>query len=944
MPVLEEQPIPLRFARLGGDVDPKSGAKGQCELLENTQSLRLEDGGVEIEKRPGTPSLSTSIFGGGNISTGAKIAALGLELVATDGLLLYSWSPLLAAWVKKGKVTSVAAQIDKIASNLSGGSNTDVAVANGLACITTRNGVYYVQELATGQVVAQGFFGSESRMRVVAVGNDFYIFSVSVANLKVRKITGATPASISAASVVSAAAGSVYDVCVDVGNARMVVAFRDTTLNQTTICIWTTAMALGTSVTYVTRNPDTGVGFLTHDFSDGNGYVAIGTSATGVRVLTFGRSSMTVTVDTLVDGAVVTATLLTGYFSTVRNVFYQVPGASSPLNKVNGWTLASGTFTVAGSRGLGSRAFKIATKWYIATIFASAVQGHLYLLELDQDAAGANGCVSLAGYLVAGNNGGQPALGVMTSVPALSSTKVLLTGTTLDAGATSIAAITLTWGDTLLGAPVAHNGVLAIPGACGKIYDGNAVYEQGFLLWPEAPTATAGAGGSLTLLATYEYLVTWECLDDTGRLWRSSAGFITTTTLTGANNKYTVDVPQLRITERTTVFNIATPVQVTVKLWRTAGKDTHHLVSSAVNDPSSDTVAFVDTLADTTVAANEQLYTDDNELENITPPAVLAYGEHRARLAALSGDGAAWVSKEVQDGLAVGFSSDIRIPFDPAGGPFTGLLPLDQTLVVGQRAALWGITGEGPNLDGSNPYPYPVPLPGAPGLLGPRSFVVTPDGAIVKTAKGVFMLDRAGGVQNLPGSDVYNGLTVTGGVRLDDRTMAVLTTSDGRSLCWDWLLKTWHTWTGQPAVANCIWQNKFTWIEANGKVHVETPGAFADDAGAYAMVVQLSWIDMVHAYLKRIELIGEAFGTCTLQALSSYDYDEANVDTLRSWALSVAGPKSPWILEPDQGYCEAYNLKLTETSTTQGVKLAKLVAWVGLLSGSHKHAPAQYAT
>jgi hypothetical protein len=968
MPMLPEQPIPLRFARLGGDVDPKSGAKGQCELLENTQSRRLEDGGVEIEKRPGTPSLSTSVDAGGSVTAGAKLATLGTELVMTDGHRLYSYQGAGGKWREKGRccsLSAVRAPIDGLPSVASGtlNMNTDGAYANGVNVFVgtpdTGNVEFFVQDANTGNILYR-ISRSGIRGKVVAVGNKLFLFRFSsIDGIVVQSLdTTVTPLVFGADSIIVAAASvnanQWFDVTVDTANSRMIVAYENATPG-TSFVIWNTNMTVGASANYNTRDPNRCLGWLHHDYSDGNAYLAIGTSASGVRCLTLSTTTLAVGTDTQLDAAVVTARNVVGFVrSGVRNVWYEIPASPTENTRIAAWNGAVGQ--IIRSVGLASKMFKIGSYYYVAVAYDSSTQKSLFLLEYDPasslvGAGSMTGGVSVVGYLLAGDAGGLTPSASCLGLPALtSSTTAVLAGTgripTAGSVQYTVEGFGLNFGDSLLGPPVSHNGVLHIPGAAAKVYDGAAVFEEGFFVFPEQPvTLVPSGGGSMTAGGIYQYVHVFSRLDKSGRLWRSAPGPAKTVTLGGTDGTVTDTIGTLRFVANGQFIG---EDLVKIEVYRkNPGGTTFHLVGRVDNVLSVDTVALVDTASDVTIAAREGLYTDDGEVDNVTPPTVLAFCRHRDRLFAASGNGALYFTKEaasIGDTAAFSDADGFFMDFDAVDGVLQGLVSDGTTLFVSKHDSVWPVQGDGPLLDGSNGYAFPSPLPTPTGLATPRAYARTPDGILIGTPKGKQLLDRSGGQQPIPGADAYDTLTVTGGVTLDDRPMALLTTLEGRTLCWDWQLKTWHTWTGQPAVASCLWQGRFCWLGVDGKVHVETPGLFADDAGAYTWVVQLSWVDMVHAYLKRIEVIGEAFGTCTLTALGSYDYDEANVDTSRSWALAVSGPKAPWILEPDQGYCEAYNLKLTETSTTQGVKLAKLLAWVGLLPGSHKHAPSQYAT
>lgn len=985
---LQKQVLTIPVAGLRTDIDPKGAPIGAFDLLENTQTIRTTEGGFDVQKRPGTPSLSQNIEGGGTLSAGAKLHEFGDELVATDGGLVYSWAPNLLKWVKRGRCPSVAARISLIDGTASQyvpyvdhaafGNYLITVIDSG---ITAALGLirYAVRDLTTNSVVLSGSFAGVAP-RLAVVGTAVFIFFHEQSlpgqinfNLGCRTISASTPTTLGAKVTVAtnlepdSSAGRWFDVIADVTNARMVVGYRNTT-PALTLKIWTTGMAAGTTVAYATEDPNSCIGFLKHDFADGNGYVVVGTSANGVRCLTFGASSMTVTVNTAVDAATTTAQAATGaVVSGVRKVIFEVPGTGTTANtntRTKGWD-GTTLFEAGRSEGLSSRMWVVGSKLYWLANHHGPLERSLFLKEWSgTGAATGDSGINTAGFLLAGDSGGHTAgtgggdgLGnVIPGVAGLSSTHFQIAcSRVLDPGLATntkfvAALVDLTFDETQLGAPVSYNGLLHMPGAAGKVYDGSAVYEEGFYTSPEAPTLTAAAGGSLTLGAR-KVLVKWVRVGRSGRLERSVAGAIATVTLAGGNQTVTTVVPTYRITDSDSRYNInqelaavlgGTRSLVNIEVYLADfGTDNYRLHSTRANDVTADTV---------TVSLTAEVPTGEllsAESQNATPPAVLAFAVHRNRLSALSGaDNAVWMSKEAAEGLWSGFPIINRV-LDTADGLPVTLVSDGTTLYIAKRSKVFYLQGDGPLADGSNPYPYPQPLPGSDGFVGPRAFVGTKDGILVQTAKGFQMLDRGGGIQPILGADTYDGLTVTGGVTLDDRPMALLTTDSGRTLCWDWQNKVWHTWTGQSAVACCLWRKLFCWLGSDGKVHVETPGLFVDDAGAYTYKLRTAWIHLANMFGRAkvygVRVMAEFLATTTLTITTNIESYGAQVDEVTAFAGTTA-TKFPVAVRPAQSRAEAIRITVEETSTGQGVAVTALGLEVGIKPGAGKEPPGQFSS
>lgn len=994
---LQKQVIGVRLSGLDTKTDPKTSILGKLELAENVYGRRRTDQGVEFVKRNGLVHKDPSTTGGDVVAGGKKLGTLGQELLLTDGSMLYSQSELKAEWDPRGRVADISAIVERVESNQGVDPlDTDVAYSSGyLMLVTARedgafadgHAEWYLLNATSGARVASGILGTGAvpryKSRVLATGGKFFVFVTDAAGhiycrlLDTTQVTIAISGEATVVSDVDATGSEYFDVQYDpTGTPHFNVAYHHDASGAgagLSFKPWSTSNASGGSaVHYTARNPDWAISFLEHGYANGSFYVAIGTTATGLRCLKFAASGYANQADEQLDAAAVDVKKVTGYFSAsggFRNVFYQradAGGVAPTYNrKIQGWTDNGGVgaFTLYRSVGLASRAFKIGSKWYLLAHYqgdsSSSKQNSLFLIEMTEDAwAGSRGDFSIAGHLVAGNASAQATGHSMGSVAAISSTKVVLscslaeaisvpgTGTTSYASQEGLGRITLDWTGDLIGRSVEHNDVLYLPGACPKTYDGQVVVEAGALVYPEKPATVASNGGSLTLLATYRWCLVYFRYDAQARLWQSAVSFEATVTLTGTQATVTLTIPTLRLTEADPARNVnsmVTPWRIAA--YRTKANDpTFRLLTVFENDITVDDISYADSSPDSVIASNPVLYVDTGTVENGSPPAVLAFEAHRGRLFAACGDNTLWHTHQPKVGEAAEFPPAFRKAFD--GAQLTGLISLDATLAVAKRAKIYALTGDGPGRDGNNPFTYPDALPGETALVSPRSWVLTPAGAILKSAKGVQLLDRGGILAPLEGADAYDSLTVTGGASLDDRSLACLVTVDGRTLVYDWVFKQWYTWTNHAAVDACIWQGKLCLLASDGTVKVDTSGIWADNGAAITMKVRTTWMPLAGLFgrfkIYALRVLADFLASCTLAVTASIEIYGAQVDESTTFVGTTA-TKFPIGVPLAQRRCEQLKIEVSETSDTQGLAVSALGMEIGVEGGAAKLPAAQHA-
>jgi hypothetical protein len=987
---LPKQLITVPLTGLQTKADPKSAPTGVLQLAENCWASRRTAGGIEVRKRYGFTGKTRNILGGGALAAGHRLGVLNDELVLCDGLKAYSLSLVLDKWITRGRFQSIAADL-RIISGDQGPKKPNVAsaYAGGYACYvvssTSGSGLttIYMVDTSTGEVIgAASGLPFIYRARVVTLGGDFYVFSWNGINsIECQKISGSAPTTfpITVSTVATNAnTNGVFDVAVNPTAGNMVVVYENTTPTMT-LKIWTTGMTAGTAVAYASIDPVGAAGFLQHDFADGFGYVGV-TTLTEVHVIKFDATALTVpgggdvTLETL--GAPADMPQITGYRNTATTkVNLQWTVGTGQTSRVRAATKAdAGSVTLFNARlsvGLASKVFKVGTAWYLfagyqasSTEFSTNPsqygQMRTFLLQLDEDTAGAAGTVNVAGYLMGNDSGGLPRSRACLPAAALaSSTRALFPAAGLQAVAPidataqsshfSLVQIDLDFTGAALGRPLTFNGVLHMPAAAAKYYDGHFVVEEGFWVEPEAPlNPTAGTGGNLELLGTYQYCCVWARPDKAGRLLRSSPGELTTVILTGSNNKITLDIPTLRMTDATSLYNLNPQVlQPFIEVYRTQdGLPNMYLCAVLTNNAAVDTISFEDIMSDDNLIKNDELYTAGGVLDHIAPPAVKLFHRHGDRLVAITGDGSWWHTKASREGFGTEWSDDFRAVIEEGEGAPVAVGSVDSTLVLFKRNRTFLTAGAGPDVQGNNPFPTPVPLGDDAGAVSPGAVIETSQGLLAKSPKGWQLLGRDQALQQVETLAAYDSLNPAFGASVDGRPLTVIPTQ-GEALVYDWQLGQFYAWTGAASalagVCAARWRSSLVILKNDGTVLQEVVGQYFDGTvTAIAERVKVAWIELNNAHVYKAIITGEFPASTTVTTTLARDRKES---TAASKTKAVtAGADTPIVHAPNTGRAASIEVLIEESSTTEGIRITQIDLEVALKPGAIKHKSSAYAT
>lgn len=289
--------------------------------------------------------------------------------------------------------------------------------------------------------------------------------------------------------------------------------------------------------------------------------------------------------------------------------------------------------------------------------------------------------------------------------------------------------------DTTTGPPREAIDSLFTPGGMVGQFDGRTYCDAGFHYYPEQPSITPGGGGPLTAGATYYYVLVYRWIDANGRTWPSAPSRVTSQAM-GANTKNTLACPTERLADRDDVY---------IDVYRGAANDnvTFGLIGTVVNDPTVDVVGFIDTFADTAVAAGQALYTNGAvgnrplAADGIPGSSVVAIAAGRAWIISNDNPFEVWPSNTFIPGQGWRFSEQNKLILNDNLGPVIGVAQQPSGVVIIIKAtAYYLVSGNGPNQAGNGgSFTVSPPIVGA-GTDNPRSILETPSGIEFRSGLG----------------------------------------------------------------------------------------------------------------------------------------------------------------------------------------------------------------
>lgn len=469
---------------------------------------------------------------------------------------------------------------------------------------------------------------------------------------------------------------------------------------------------------------------------------------------------------------------------------------------------------------------------------------------------------------------------------------------------------------------------------------------------------------------SYQYIIQYEYPDNAGKISRSTTSEIQTIAFpSGTHNAVKLTLPTNRLS---TKKGARGPIRYGI--YRTeANRRTFYRVTSILdpttNDPSVDSIDYIDTLADGYLISRERINIDGEVLDSDAPPPCDIIATYKNRI---------WVndsfdrqqlfySQTIIPGEPVCFSQLLTVRTDPRGGKITAIAPMDDHLVIYKEGAVFRLAGDGPdNLGLSGFYSDPQLVTTDVGCTNPNSVAMTPNGLVFQSAKGIMLLDRGWNVQYI-GAPVfkYNDLRISSTTVVSSQNVVVFTTEGSSiALVWNYFENQWATWTNHQAVDSDVFEGKLCLLRSNGKVFQQNFEKFTDGSDFYPLKLRTAFLSAADLQgFQRVNsaaLLGEFKGPHTLMAAVSYDYNDepsetVAIDAAALFNSNVWGDSEVWGSDEVWGgeytpyqfilpalarqKCQAISFEIWDTQSSgfnEGYSISGLTLKVGVKSGLNK--------
>lgn len=485
---------------------------------------------------------------------------------------------------------------------------------------------------------------------------------------------------------------------------------------------------------------------------------------------------------------------------------------------------------------------------------------------------------------------------------------------------------------------------LMISGGFLWSYDGVIPVEQNFFLWPDSIELTTATSGGHLADQQYFYQVTYEWADNQGNIFRSAPSIpVTITTSGGGNSTVTVNIPTLRLTYK----NAAYPIKIVIYRWSVTNQSYFQVTSitaPTLNSTTADSIAFIDTLADSSIVGNNLIYTTGGVVEDINGPAsnILTLFDDRFWMVDAEDPNLLWFSKQVIEATPVEMSDLFTFYVAPttgvqgSTGKITALAPMDDKLIIFKENAIYYINGIGPdNTGANNGYSQPIFITSTVGCANQNSIVFQPDGLMFQSSKGIWLLGRNLSTSYIGAAvEAFNSSVVESAVAIPTTNQVRFTLESGTTLMYDYYYGQWGTFAGIPGISSCIFENLHTFINSFGEVFQELPGSYIDGSNPVLMSFQTGWFNLAglqgYERIYDLYLLGKYYSPHKLAVSIAYDYADApSQQTIISpnnfnapWGGdNVWGNSSPWggtasleqwRIHTERQTCESFQITLQE--------------------------------
>lgn len=995
---LNKQLVPISFSQgIDQRTDPKQVVAGKLSILENGTFNEL----MEIRKRNGFDPISSTIISGGSISSGTGVYSFQEEILRSTGTTLYGYSPTAGTNISRGGYVTNDVKFESVTTDVTDLCSPQVAYHNaGYKLVTWSKpqlagnpdiGTYFqnyykIIDIQDESIVVSGTLSVYGSVKLAAIGNYFIIVGTVIPNQTLPFTTQyqsinvvSSINSISSATTISGSVEAPYDCVVNNGNAYFVGLSDDASPNLIAYYI-SSSLVVSTPVDVTAATELSSYAGISADNSNQIWIAFWEDAMTRVQYRIY-NSTLTSTVlgrTTVVTGTS-TKEITLVCSGTSAHLFYD--RITTNLGIYYSLLQVAGTFSAPvritnQTAQLASRAIMYGGVPYVVAHYGLFNADGVATSEQPTDFL-INQTGAVAAKILPGRayyrSGSVPTLynvtltlrGLSNLIPTTSSdilefaTVFIFSGAILsqdssgdvsqlsESGLGGIGLSKIEFDTTTTSSSMANN--LALSGGYISTYDGSTVVEQGFHLFPEQITMSAGAttppGSGTIPTGNYSATCVFSWIDEKGQIQRSAPAIPTPPIAITLGQQFGISVPPLTFTSKTTAN---TPVMIEFYITDTNGTVYYALNSSSgetgnINVPNATASTF--SFIYYTQITDRVLYTTGGVVENIAPPSTKLMTSYKNRLITVPSEEPLtwWYSKQVVPGQPVEFSDLFVNNIDQRGGNVTALGAMDDKIVFFKESSIFYVAGDGPADTGANnTFTEAQLVTSDTGCTENKSVVTTPMGLMYKSAKGIYLLRRDLGVEFI-GSDVvdYNSSVITSAQLLAKTNRVVFTLDSGVFLVFDYYVKQWSVYTPLNAVDSCIYKEDLAFIKSDGSVHLQTTGYTDDDVHVRLKLVT-SWLSFAQLQgfqrIYKFLILGEYESPHTLNVSLAYEFDDDNVQTIDIPVTSEVVPYQFRVF-PQIQKCETMRITIQDTQSAtlgEGYAISALMLEVGAKQGTYK--------
>lgn len=983
-----------------GGIDTKTDQKNILPTnwaeLENVNFNKLG----RFTKRFGVDQVTSAVSDGTTITSCAALSTFKDELLLYSPTKLYSYSSTRTRWISRGTVNQGVNKEYAVSANSTPIDNVTMASGGGydvylyrehsidvssnshhIVCkvVDTSNNTVVIESILSDTVstVPDGHGAIDLPVSIVYSGTHFLLFyrrenvTPGTDDIRIRTIDVTTPETISSSTLVTSTSLLQFD-------SALISSFVFLFTSDGIIWKYTTAGVFVTSVGFsvtaagnpypVAINSETGGASIRVTYSQ-NGINILTRRYTTSLVLQNGPGTVLATASLLKLTSIQDPTN-----NTISWIFITYAEGTTRRYTVTGNTITDmGIFSTTSSRlyshpmVINGAIFVVMCRYYF-TLDASNTHPQtraFYLMRIGSDAEAVSYFHLLDGMpeFAPGDGVGGTAITLSKHLaqvvsnsndiyfPATIITEPLPGGFKFDTGSatytmmpTALRKMKLDFSQSVNYFESEMSNNLHIAGGVLKMYDSANVVEHNFIELPiigeQTAIETVGTATTFSIGEVYNWISVFSWTDEFGQLHRSATSLPYSHTVVANCDTITFDV-------ESPIFTSKPVGTVKIELYRTENNGSLYYKVGENFSNSAGEFAFADTMADADLPGNELLYTTGDILDNFPCPPSKYITSYKGRLISLSADGLAInYSKLQRDGEPVNFAAEFSIPIDAKGGAATSLAVMDDHVLIFKEDSIYALTGEGPNDAGQqDDFRSPYLITTDTGCSNQNSIVITPDGIMFKSAKGIYLMRRGFSVEYIgaPVED-YNSLTLTSATLLSTVNQVRFTTDEGRTLVYDYFVKLWTTHTG-PYVATIdsqVYNGVFYFAKTDGGVYSES--ASFSDAGSYIPIKLVSaWIQPggIQGYQRfyRMLILGEYKNSHNFVCSYGYDFASTYEDTVTMNTSAISTDLYQIQANPKRQKCQAFRFKIEDTTTgtiAESLSLSNFAAIIGIKKGLNK--------